>query len=59
MVRLQCFLEGTSDAGIESLHPIHNIGQAFKICPMNAGRSTLQLRRTRNDRSVARSQLKL
>ena len=23
------FSEGTSDAGIESLHPTHNIGQAF------------------------------
>ena len=52
------FLEGTSDAGIESLHPTHNIGQAFEVWPIKAGRSSLQLQRTRNDRSVARSQLK-
>ena len=25
------FSEGTSNAGIESLHPTHNIGQAFKV----------------------------
>ncbi len=34
------------------------LDKLFKFRPMKAGRSPLQLRRTRNDRSVARSQMK-
>ena len=58
MVQLQCFRKTLVMQGLSACIQPTTLDKLFKFRPVKAGRSALQLRRTRNDRSVARSQLK-